>query len=92
MRPPLTAAVGCFVRRFGDWNLKEVDFLNRVQLISAKPVVYLVNLTEKAYIKKKAKWLPKVGLAPCAAAACVPTPCLVCCELLEVLHAWISML
>lgn len=47
--------------RFGDWNVKEVDFLNRVQLISAKPVVYLVNLTEKAYIKKKSKWLPKVG-------------------------------
>ena len=50
--------------RFGDWNLKEVDFLNRVQLISAKPVVYLVNLTEKAYIKKKAKWLPKVCWLP----------------------------
>ena len=40
--------------------MKEVDFLNRVQLISSKPVVYLVNLPEKAYIKKKSKWLPKV--------------------------------
>ena len=50
--------------RFGDWNVKEVDFLNRVQLISAKPVVYLVNLTEKAYIKKKSKWLPKVRVDP----------------------------
>ena len=37
-----------------------MDFLNRVQLISSKPVVYLVNLPEKAYIKKKSKWLPKV--------------------------------
>ena len=46
--------------RFGDWNVKEVDFLNRVQLISSKPAVYLVNLPEKAYIKKKSKWLPKV--------------------------------
>ena len=31
-----------------------------MQLISAKPAVYLLNLTEKAYIKKKSKWLPKV--------------------------------
>lgn len=31
-----------------------------MQLISAKPAVYLVNLTEKAFIKKKSKWLPKV--------------------------------
>jgi len=37
-----------------------VDFLNQVQLISAKPVVYLVNLPEKMYIKRKSKWLPKV--------------------------------
>lgn len=47
--------------------MKEVDFLNRVQLISSKPVVYLVNLPEKAYIKKKSKWLPKV-LKPTATA------------------------
>lgn len=31
-----------------------------MQLISAKPAVYLVNLTEKAYVKKKNKWLPKI--------------------------------
>ena len=47
--------------RFGEWNLKDVDFLNQVQLITAKPVVYLVNLPEKMYIKKKSKWLPKVA-------------------------------
>ena len=89
--------------RFGEWNAKEVDFLNTNQMITAKPVreregergenrggggiaffvgstaphththaspppsfppssqvVYLVNLSEKAYIKKKAKWLPKI--------------------------------
>ena len=46
--------------RFGDWNLKETDYLNATQLISAKPAVYLINLTEKAYTKKKSKWLPKV--------------------------------
>ena len=46
--------------RFGDWNAKEVDFLNAHPMITAKPVVYLVNLTEKAYVTKKSKWLPKV--------------------------------
>ena len=46
--------------RFGDWNIKETDYLNTMQLISAKPAVYLVNLTEKAFMKKKSKWLPKV--------------------------------
>ena len=43
--------------------MKDVDFLNQVQLITAKPVVYLVNLPEKMYIKKKSKWLPKVCLS-----------------------------
>lgn len=46
--------------RFGDWNNKEVDFLNANPLISSKPVVYLVNLTEKSFISKKSKWLPKI--------------------------------
>lgn len=46
--------------RFGDWNIKETDYLNTMQLISGKPAVYLVNLTEKAFTKKKSKWLPKV--------------------------------
>ena len=46
--------------RFGEWGLKDVDFLNTIQLITSKPVVYLVNLPEKQYIKKKSKWLPKV--------------------------------
>lgn len=46
--------------RFGDWNAAEVEFLNQFQCISAKPVVYLINLSETQYIKKKSKWLPKV--------------------------------
>lgn len=45
--------------RFGEWNLKETDLLNTLQLITAKPTVYLINLTEKAYINKKNKWLIK---------------------------------
>ena len=50
----------CCTCRHGDWNNKDVEFLNANQLITSKPVVYLVNLTEKAYATKKSKWLPKV--------------------------------
>ncbi|KAK9841766.1 hypothetical protein WJX81_001513 [Elliptochloris bilobata] len=46
--------------RFGEWNLKETDLLNTLQLITAKPTVYLINLTEKAFINKKNKWLIKI--------------------------------
>ena len=46
--------------RFGDWTAFEVEWLNTVQFISAKPVVYLVNLSERDYARKKNKWLPKI--------------------------------
>jgi hypothetical protein len=34
--------------------------VNSLQLLTAKPVTYLVNLSEKDYIRKKNKWLPKI--------------------------------
>jgi obg-like ATPase 1 len=43
-----------------DWNNKEVDVVNSLSLLTAKPVTYLVNLSEKDYIRKKNKWLPKI--------------------------------
>ena len=46
--------------RHASWNLKETDFLNQQQFISAKPVVYLVNMSSKDFIRKKNKHLPKV--------------------------------
>jgi len=46
--------------RHGDWNEKEIDILNKHLFLTAKPLVYLVNLTELDYIKKKNKWLPKI--------------------------------
>ncbi|KAF2866784.1 P-loop containing nucleoside triphosphate hydrolase protein [Massariosphaeria phaeospora] len=48
------------VRR-GDWAPKEVEVINPLFLLSAKPVVYLVNLSEKDYIRQKNKHLPKVA-------------------------------
>ncbi|OOG01108.1 hypothetical protein ASPCADRAFT_393088 [Aspergillus carbonarius ITEM 5010] len=46
--------------RKGDWAPKEVETINPLQLLTAKPVVYLVNLSEKDYIRQKNKYLPKV--------------------------------
>ncbi|KAF9816635.1 hypothetical protein IEO21_03940 [Rhodonia placenta] len=46
--------------RKADWTNKEIDVVNGLQLLTAKPVTYLVNLSEKDYIRKKNKWLPKI--------------------------------
>ncbi|KAF9650214.1 hypothetical protein BDM02DRAFT_3093508 [Thelephora ganbajun] len=43
-----------------EWTNKEIDIVNSLQLLTAKPVTYLVNLSEKDYIRKKNKWLPKI--------------------------------
>jgi obg-like ATPase 1 len=43
--------------RFGQWNGAEIELLNKHLFLTAKPVVYLINLSEKDYIKKKNKWL-----------------------------------
>ena len=34
----------------------QVEFLNSHLFLSAKPVIYLVNLSERDYIRKKNKW------------------------------------
>lgn len=34
----------------------QVDVVNTLQLLTAKPVIYLVNLSEKDYVRKKNKW------------------------------------
>lgn len=39
----------------------QVEFINPLFLLTAKPVVYLVNLSEKDYIRKKNKYLPGVA-------------------------------
>lgn len=46
--------------RFGDWKLGDVEHINPLQLLTAKPVIYLVNMSEKDYVNKKNKWLPKI--------------------------------
>ncbi|KAJ6103063.1 Obg-like ATPase 1 [Penicillium sp. IBT 16267x] len=44
--------------RNGDWSPKEVEAINPLFLLTAKPCVYLINLSEKDYIRKKNKYLP----------------------------------
>ncbi|GAA6050821.1 hypothetical protein JCM3770_001663 [Rhodotorula araucariae] len=46
--------------RKGTWTNKEIDVINDLMLLTAKPVTYLVNLSERDYIRKKNKWLPKI--------------------------------
>lgn len=46
--------------RLGHWDSKEIDVLNQHLFLTAKPVIYLVNLSEKDYIRKKNKWLVKI--------------------------------
>ena len=41
--------------RDGVWNNAEIEYINTLQLISAKPVVYLCNLSEKDFSRKKNK-------------------------------------
>lgn len=35
------------------WNAAEIEVINTYQLLSAKPIVYLCNLSEKNYILRK---------------------------------------
>jgi len=46
--------------RFADWDTREIEVLNKHLLITSKPMIYLVNLSEKDYIRKKNKWLGKI--------------------------------
>jgi len=46
--------------RFGDWNAADIEVLNKHLFITAKPMIYLANLSEKDFIRKKNKWLVKI--------------------------------
>ncbi|KAL7423827.1 hypothetical protein Q5752_001411 [Cryptotrichosporon argae] len=46
--------------RKGTWTNKEIEVINGLTLLTAKPITYLVNLSERDYVRKKNKWLPKI--------------------------------
>ncbi|KAJ3017144.1 hypothetical protein HKX48_003698 [Thoreauomyces humboldtii] len=46
----------------GDWSAGEIELIKeKFQLITTKPVIYLVNLTSADYIRRKNKWLGKIA-------------------------------
>eukprot|EP00043_Microstomoeca_roanoka_P011125 m.105053 g.105053 ORF g.105053 m.105053 type:complete len:471 (-) comp15101_c0_seq1:134-1546(-) len=46
--------------RRGEWTRNEIEVLNEQLFLTAKPVIYLVNLSERDYARKKNKWLAKI--------------------------------
>lgn len=46
--------------RFGEWTTKEIEYLRTLNLLTAKPVIYLVNMSEEDFKKQKNKWLAKI--------------------------------
>ncbi|KAL4217124.1 Obg-like ATPase [Mactra antiquata] len=50
---------GKWVRNL-NFDAKEIDVLNQHLFITAKPLIYLVNLSEKDFLRKKNKWLVKI--------------------------------
>jgi len=43
-----------------EWKGSEIEILNEMRLLTSKPALYLVNLSEEDYIRKKNKWLAKI--------------------------------
>jgi len=43
--------------RFLEWNEREVVILNKYLFLTAKPMIYLMNMSKKEYLKKKSKFL-----------------------------------
>lgn len=47
--------------REGDWKTSDIEWLNKHHFMTAKPIVYLVNIGAEEYKTKKNKWLPKIA-------------------------------
>ncbi|KAH0573387.1 GTP dependent nucleic acid binding protein [Spironucleus salmonicida] len=43
-----------------DWSILEIKVLNELLLLTCKPVVYLLNMSEKDYVRQKNKYVPKI--------------------------------
>lgn len=48
----------CYANLF---NINQIEVINPLLLLTAKPVVYLINLSERDFIRQKNKHLPKVA-------------------------------
>ena len=43
-------------RNSRDTSFSQIEVLNKHLFLTTKPVIYLVNLSEKDFIRKKNKW------------------------------------
>ena len=46
--------------RNGEWTNADVPCINKLNLFTAKPVVYLVNVSKKGWCGKGSKWLKPI--------------------------------
>lgn len=45
----------------GNWKAADIEVINDTHLLTAKPVVYLVNMSQKDFARQKNKWLGKIA-------------------------------
>lgn len=62
LHPKMTALLEKSIPiRDGKWSSGEIEIINeKFPLITTKPMIYLVNLSQADYIRKKNKWLMKI--------------------------------
>lgn len=46
--------------RHGEWGNKDIDVLNGLNMLTAKPVVFLVNITTKNFVNQQNKWFKDI--------------------------------
>ncbi|BFU20725.1 GTP-binding protein YchF, putative [Entamoeba histolytica HM-1:IMSS-B] len=46
--------------RFNEWTDEEAGFINNVLPLTAKPMIYLVNMSENDFLRKRNKYLMKI--------------------------------
>jgi len=46
--------------RIGEWKSADIPIINTFQLLTAKPIIYLVNMSKDDFANQKNKWLGKI--------------------------------
>lgn len=43
--------------KYGEWTNEDVDFINTIQLLTSKPVIYLCNMSISEYCRNDNRWI-----------------------------------